>query len=64
MIFILISIIIYLHHTSRHNSKYVYGISTSLIQMSQRHETLILQKCDKHNSKYDMMCSVNMCKIL
>jgi len=34
------------------------------MKTSRRPITLIIQKCDKHNSKYDMMCSVNMCKVL
>jgi len=40
------------------------------MKTSRRPITLILQKCagqtgpDKHNSKYDMMCSVNLCKVL
>ena len=41
-----------------------FSISTSLLKTSRRLITLILQKCDKHNSKYDMMCSVNMHKVL
>ena len=41
-----------------------FSISTSLMKTSRRLITLILQKCDKHNSKYVMMCSVNMCKVL
>jgi len=76
MIFYVICYIIYLHHTSQHIYYYVYQvlfvpcISTSLMKTSRRLITLILQKCvgqtgpDKHNSKYDMMCSVNLCKVL
>jgi len=64
LVFPIISIIIYLQHTSRHIYYYVYNISTTLIQTSRRPITLIIQKCDKHNSKYDMMCSVNMRKVL
>ena len=49
---------------------FVPHISTSLMKTSRRLITLILQKCvgqtgpDKHNSKYVMMCSVNMRKVL
>ena len=57
-------------YTSQYIYYYVYQvlfvlhISTSLMKTSRRLITLILQKCVKHNSKYVMMCSINMHKVI